>query len=87
MLASGLTLEEIIKNIDSEAEILETIPVEFKCNCSKERFASGIMSLGKAEIAQMIEEDGHAETVCHFCGNKFYFDKDELEILKEKAKR
>lgn len=87
MLESGLTLEEIIKNIDSEAEILETIPVEFRCNCSKERFASGIMSLGKAEIAEMIEEDGHAETVCHFCGNKFYFDKDELEILKDKAKR
>ena len=77
----------IIKNIDPEAEILDTIPVEFKCNCSKERFASGIMSLGKAEIEDMINEDGHAETICHFCGNKFYFDKDELTQLKEKAKR
>jgi molecular chaperone Hsp33 len=45
------------------------------------------MSLGKAEIDEMIKEDGHAETVCHFCGDKFYFNKDELEILKEKAKR
>ena len=45
------------------------------------------MSLGKAEIEDMINEDGHAETICHFCGNKFYFDKDELTQLNEKAKR
>lgn len=86
MLESGLTLEDIIKNIDNDAIILETMPVEFKCNCSKERFASGIISLGKKEIEEMILEDGCAETICHFCGNKYYFDKNELVLLKEKAK-
>lgn len=86
MLESGLTLEDIIKNIDNDAIILETMPVEFKCNCSKERFASGIVSLGKKEIEEMILEDECAETICHFCGNKYYFDKDELILLKEKAK-
>lgn len=86
MLESGLTLEDIIKNIDNDAIILETMPVEFKCNCSKKRFASGIVSLGKKEIEEMILEDECAETICHFCGNKYYFDKDELILLKEKAK-
>lgn len=86
MLESGLTLEDIIKNIDNDAIILETMPVEFKCNCSKKRFATGIISLGKKEIEEMILEDGCAETICHFCGNKYYFDKDELILLKEKAK-
>lgn len=87
MLESGFTLEDIVKNIDPEAEILEATPVEFRCTCSKERFATGIASLGKAEIDEMIEEDGHAETICHFCGNTYYFDKDELIELKKIAKR
>ena len=87
MLESGFTLEDIVKNIDPDAEILETTPVEFRCTCSKERFATGIASLGKAEIDEMIEEDGHAETICHFCGNTYYFDKEELVELKKQAKR
>lgn len=85
LLESGLKPEDIIKNIDKNAEILETVPVEFTCNCSKERFARGILSLGSKEIKDMIAEDGKAETVCHFCGEQFFFCKDELESLYQEA--
>ncbi len=91
MLNSGLTVEEIIHNIEENAQIIETMPVTFKCTCSKERFERGLISLGTKEIEDIINEDGKAETICHFCGNHYFFSKDELiniaEIAKNKSSR
>lgn len=87
MLESGLTPEQIIQNITNDVQILERIPIEFCCNCSKERFQKGILSLGFAEIQQIIDEDQKADTVCHFCGNHYHFSKEELESLCEEAKK
>jgi len=42
------------------------MPVQFKCNCSRERVSNLLCSLGKEEIKDMIETDGHAEAQCHF---------------------
>ena len=64
---------------------LSTTPVEFKCNCSKEKFAKGILSLGSKEIKEIIDEDKEANTTCHFCGNDYHFDFDELTSLYEEA--
>lgn len=80
-------LESILIQLVGEDnyKILEEIPVSFKCDCSKERFADAIVSLGKGEIQQMIDEDGGAEAVCHFCRNKYPYTLEELEALKEEA--
>lgn len=86
MLNSGLTPEEIVYNITKDAKIIETVPVEFTCNCSKERFERGILSLGYDEIEAMIKEDGKADTVCHFCGNEYHFSKEDLEKIANEAK-
>lgn len=86
MLHSGLTPEEIVHNIVSDARIIETVPIEFTCNCSKERFAKGILSLGYEEIDAIINEDGEADTNCHFCNNHFHFTKEELIELRDSAK-
>lgn len=87
MLSSGLTPEEIVHNITSDARIIETMNIEFTCNCSKERFEKGILSLGYDEIKAIIEEDGQADTYCHFCGNHYFFNKQELEEIAENAKK
>lgn len=81
MLSSGYTPQDIIHNIAEDVEILDTTELKFTCNCSKERFARGIISLGKDEIEDMINEDKTQETVCHFCGEKYYFTKEELVEL------
>lgn len=85
MLSSGMTIEDIIHNISEDAEILEKVPVEFKCNCSKERFERGLISLGRKEIEDIIKEDGEADTVCHFCNTHYLFTKEELEEIAKKA--
>lgn len=82
------SLELLLKELAGEDNyrILEEIPVSFKCDCSKERFADAIISLGKKEIQDMIGEDHGAEAVCHFCRSKYQFTEAELEDLKAEAK-
>ncbi|MFP3421329.1 Hsp33 family molecular chaperone HslO [Bacillus sp. SIMBA_154] len=88
LIEKGMTPEEILEEVLGEKpQILETVPVEFSCNCSKERFANGIISLGKAEIEDMIEQDGQAEAQCHFCNETYVFTKEELEELREEITR
>lgn len=87
MLSSGYTPEDIVNNVADDVEIIEKIPVNFKCNCSKERFARGIITLGADEIEDMINENKPQETVCHFCGNTYTFDKDELLELYDIASK
>ena len=83
MIQRGLSPEAILNEIFGEenVEILEKIPVKFECNCSKERFADGIIGLGKDEIRKMINEDGAAETQCHFCLETYHYSKEELEAM------
>lgn len=87
MLADGMTPTDIVKEIAGEGvKILENVPVNFKCKCSKERFERGLISLGHEELSDIINTDGHAHAICHFCGDEYDFTKEELESLLEKTK-
>lgn len=89
LLREGKTPEDIL-NLLFEGEtvkVLDKMPVAFKCDCSKERFAKALASISRTEMEQMINEDHHAEAVCHFCGNKYEFNETELKkiLLQMKA--
>jgi len=58
LIERGLTPEQILEELfgKEQVKVLETMPVGFVCNCSKERFATAIIGLGAAEITAMIEE-------------------------------
>ncbi len=87
LFSSGYTIDDIGKILGDESyEVIEKLPVSFKCTCSKERFGNGIISLGKKEIEEIIEQDGKANTLCHFCGKEYDFNKEELIDLKNQAK-
>ena len=84
MLDQNLTLEEIAKRItgDENVEIIEdSIKPEFKCDCSKEHMEDALMTIGKKELEDIIEKEGKAELVCHFCNKNYQFDKKELENI------
>jgi molecular chaperone Hsp33 len=87
LIQKGLTPEEILEELfgKEQVNVLETMPVQFKCVCSKGRFADAIISLGTSEIDDMITEDGQAEAHCHFCNEKYLFTREELEELKNEA--
>ena len=87
MLEQKLTLKEIAQKItgDDEIRILEDdIIPEYKCDCSKEHMEDALISIGKAELEDILNTDGQAELVCHFCHKKYLFSKDELEKIINK---
>ena len=88
MVQMGLTPEEILVQLlgENHVQILEKMPVAFVCQCSKERISNALISLGKAEIEDMIETEGKAEAQCHFCNEKYHFSKEDLAELVEEAK-
>lgn len=88
LIEKGLTPEELLEEIcgKDNVKIIENMPISFTCTCSKERFSNAIISLGQAEIEDIINTDGQAEAECHFCNEKYLFRKDELETLLEEAK-
>ncbi|WP_064091717.1 Hsp33 family molecular chaperone HslO [Rossellomorea aquimaris] len=89
LIEKGLTPEEILEEVlgTKEIKILESLPVSFKCHCSKERFTNAIVSLGEQEIQEMIDEDEMAEAKCHFCNETYVFTKEELEEIKKDTKQ
>ncbi len=75
-------LEDILKLVfDKDYIVLQKQDVCFKCNCSKEHFLEGLATLPKKDIEEMIEKDGGAEVVCHYCANRYNYTKEELEGL------
>lgn len=81
MIEKGYTPEQILEAVlgEGNVQILNSMPVQFKCQCSKERFGAAIIGLGVNEIQEMIDQDGAAEAQCHFCLETYDFSKDELE--------
>lgn len=80
----GLGPEDIVGKLFDDVKVLDTIPLSFQCTCSRERVESTLISLGKEELAGLIEDQGEAEVNCHFCNESYTFNRAELEtILRE----
>lgn len=81
-------MEEFLKSaflgMPEEFQImpLDTLDIGWNCDCSEERLEQVVKSLGAKEINDIIEQDGHAEITCQFCGTTYHFDKEHLEKLK-----
>lgn len=89
MLDEKLSLLEIAKKVtgDNNIEVIEeNITPIYECDCSKEHMSEALATLDKNVLKEMIEEDGKAELVCHFCNKKYEFSKEELEDILEKTK-
>lgn len=87
LIDEGESPEGILERLlgKDEIEILEKMPVQFNCNCSKEKFGTAIIAVGLDEINAMIEEDHGAEAVCQFCGNKYHYSEEDLIELRDEA--
>lgn len=88
MIEKGYTPEQILESVlgEGNVNVLDTMPIHFHCNCSKERFSTAILSLGANEIQEIIDEEGKADTQCHFCMETYEFSKEELESFVSEIK-
>lgn len=84
-LLNEYSLEEILKLFfNDDYEIIETRNVCFKCSCSKENFSKALLTLGKKDLQDIINEDHHIEAVCHYCGEKYDFNEEEIKEIINK---
>lgn len=87
LLLENSDLEEILKLIfDKDYIILDKMNVKFYCPCSKEHFKEGLATLPKNDLQEMIDKDGGAEVVCHYCAKRYNYTKEELEELLKRRK-
>lgn len=86
MLDKGMTPEDILNEIAGQLEpkILDRIPVEYYCNCSRERVEKALISLGRNEIKDIMENEGSTSLHCHFCNKDYIFSKEQLAELLER---
>ena len=87
MLDKGMTplaiLEQALQGLGFKA--MEAQPVEFTCNCSRERTSRVLIALGTEELQKLIDEGEPAELVCNFCNAKCTFSVDEMREVLEQA--
>ena len=90
LLAGGMNLKRIAKliyeDIDSKNDlaliedysVYEEKKISYKCNCNKNKFYKGLMTIDKKELEEIFIEKPELEVECHFCRKKYSFTKDEL---------
>ena len=88
MLEQGMTPEDMLRRVlqGFDVQFTGTNPVQFHCNCSKERVGRALMLIGEVELTSLIEEKKDVELSCQFCGRRYTFTVPELEALREQGR-
>ena len=64
-----------------EPEVLQERTPQYRCDCSRERIERMLVTLGRDELADMIEKQHGAQVDCHFCNRRYEFSEDELKTI------
>ena len=86
MLEAGMTPEDILGAVCGDLGVLflETTEVSYKCYCSRERVEAALISLGKKELTEIMEEGKTFPVECQFCDTVYEFTSDDIRKLLEK---
>jgi hypothetical protein len=89
LLDEGMTPEDMLKKVldGMDVEFTDTLPVEFNCNCTKERVEKALVSVGEKDLKDMIADGKPIEVNCHFCNKNYSFTIAELQEMLKRAKR
>lgn len=88
MLDEGKTPEQMLEILlkGLSLQVTDTMPVEFFCDCSREKIEKVLISLGEKELGDMVEEGEEVEVNCSFCSRHYLFNVDELERLYRRSR-
>jgi molecular chaperone Hsp33 len=87
MLEQGMTPEDILGQVCGDLGILflETTEVSYKCYCSKERVEAALISLGRKELTEIMEEGKPFPVECQFCDTIYTFTPEDIKKLLKKV--
>ncbi|WP_178020498.1 Hsp33 family molecular chaperone HslO [uncultured Paenibacillus sp.] len=81
LLEQGLELEDMLRRIVPDVQVLEEMDIVFSCNCSRERVERTLISLGRKELEELRDEGKETEVVCDFCNEPYSFTPEDLDRL------
>ncbi|WBW99400.1 Hsp33 family molecular chaperone HslO [Oceanirhabdus sp. W0125-5] len=83
MLSEGKTIEDILKLIfeDMNLQILEEEKPEYKCDCSRDKVEKALISIGKEELQNIVDENKVEEIACQFCSTRYEFTPEDIKKL------
>ena len=86
MLSSGKTPEQMLETVLAglDLQFMETYPVSYKCDCSRDRVIKSLASLGKEDMDDIIKDGKPVEVRCQFCNQAYEFTIDELKTFRRK---
>lgn len=88
LLDQGYTPEQLLEALlgNLGLEITDTMPTKFFCNCSKERVEQAVVSIGKKDIQEMINDGEDIEVKCHFCNTVYRYTVEDLKRIIKRSK-
>lgn len=86
LFAEGKSNEEILALAmqDIPCDLFDEIEVDYACDCSRERTARALVSIGEDEVNDILREQGQVEIACHFCDKKYVFTPEDCKKLFKK---
>ena len=86
-LANGEPLKQILDDMFAalNVEYSDQFVPAFSCDCTRDRLERALLSIGKKELTDILNQDGQAELTCQFCEKKYHFNQQELEALLSEA--
>ncbi|MBQ3065977.1 MAG: Hsp33 family molecular chaperone HslO [Clostridia bacterium] len=87
--ADGKSNEEILAIAfqDIPFDLFDEIDVDYVCDCSRERTARALLTVGYDEVEDILAEQGQVEISCHFCDKKYVFTKEDCRRMFAEAKK
>lgn len=89
LLEQGHTPESLLEKVleGFDVEINDTMPTQFHCNCCRERVEKALISIGRKELNEMIQEGKDIEMNCHFCNKNYNFTVEDMKRIIRECKR
>ena len=89
LLEQGHTPESLLEKVleGFDIEINDTLPTQFHCNCCRERVEKALISIGRKELNEMVQEGKDIEMNCHFCNKNYKFSVEDLKRIIKECKR
>ena len=88
LLEEGHTPESLLEKVleGFDMQINEKTDTRFHCNCTRERVEKALISIGRKELNEMIQEGKPIEMNCHFCNTNYTFTVEEMKEILRKCK-
>lgn len=88
LLEDGHTPESLLEKVleGFDVEISDRIPTQFYCNCTKDRVEKALISIGRKDLNELVQEGKEVEMNCHFCNTNYVFSVEELKDILRRCK-